>query len=402
VSIDVTQSPYNADNTGATDCTSAFQAASNAAQAMPTGAEIVFPAGKYMVSGQVNWGQSSGAKAVRHVGEGQQVTQIHMQGQANCWNVGQYATFGDINGDEGTFQMEGMGFYNDVSASSFTATNIAIYLSGVNHGRISDVGVYKGPTAQKVNQAIVMNGCSQVIVDSCDLWSVVNSVTYEGYCQVCTVRDSHLWTSSGSGASNTAALLYKGQTLGCAARHVICHDGDRGVLATQDSNGQTPHLFEFLDVETNNHTIAHFDFQYGVHATLLQCILSGAAVDLNVPGVNFGLNWQGEVTVSASQLIGVPGHGMVIKAGSGYLIEGCKWGGSGSYKAANNTYDELNCASGASQVSVRGNHFNTDTLLGVGTSMVPRWGINSAASSFSQTDNYFASSSLYGTGQHTP
>lgn len=396
MTIIVTDPAYGADPTGVADSTAAFQAAANAKEQLPTGAQIYIPAGQYSISGQVNWG---GAKPLVLSGDGQQVTRILCKGGgANFFNVGQGSTFGDITGSQGTFEMFGMSLYNMTSAPSFSDTNIALYLSGVNHGKITDVGFYKGPDAQKVNQAIVMNACNQVIVDSCDIWAIVNAVKYEGYCQVNTVRDSHLWTSSGSGAPNTAALLYQGQTLGCAARHVICHDGDRGVLAVQDSAGQTPHLFEFLDVETNNHTIAHFDFEYGVHASLLGCILSGAAVSVNVPGIVFGLNWQGEATVADTQLIGVPGHGVIIKAGAGYILDACKWGGGGSYKAANNTYDELNIGYGASEISVTNSHFNTDRLLGVGSSDVPRWAINSAVG-ITQANNRFAAASLYGSGQ---
>lgn len=393
---------FGADPTGVADSTANLQTAWNTIGSDTFGGKLHVPHGAYKITAQTSY---SSSKPLWIEGEGQQASQFRLASTSTSLGyicIAQGASFGDGTGNEGTVKITDLGFYNDVIPAAFTNVNRAIYMSGVNHGSMTNCGFYKGSTGHQVNQGVVMNGCSQFHIQDCDIWASVNPIAYMGYSQVCTVQDTHLWSSSGTGASNTAALLYAGQTLGAAARHVICHDGDRGVLAAQDSNGKEPHLLELYDVETNNHTITHMDIQVGVHFTAVGCILSGAAVSANVPGIVFGTAYQGEATVIGSQLIGVPGHSMIIKAGSGYVIEGNKFGGGGSYKAANNTYDELNIGSGATNVSVIGNHFNTDANMGVGTSMVPRYGLNSASPSLTTANNIYASASLYGTGQHNP
>jgi hypothetical protein len=390
---------FGADPTGTADCTTALNTAFSTIGADTFGGRLNVPKGAYKLQGQTSY---SSSKPISIVGEGQQASQFHMASTSSSLGymcIAQGATFGDRHGSEGTVELSGFSFYNDVTSSAFTNTNIALYLSGVNHGSARNIGIYQGAASQKVNQGIVHNGCSQFHIQDCDIWAVVNCVKYEGYCQVNTVEDSHLWSSSNSGAGNTAALLYYGQTLGCAARHVICHDGDRGVLATQDSGGQQPHLFEFLDVETNNHTISHFEFDYGLHVTMLGCILSGANVSNNPPGLFFGDNFQGEATIAATQFIGIPGHSAEVRGGGGYIFDHCKWGGSGSYKYSANAYDELFVIPGSNTVSVMGSRFNTDPILGVGTSMAPRYAINQNGGSVWQTDNEIASASLYGSGQ---
>lgn len=395
---------FGADPTGVADSTTNLQTAWNTIGADTFGGALNIPKGAYTITAQTSY---SSSKPLWIKGEGQQASQFRLNSTSTSLGyicIAQGASFGDLSGNKGTVRISDVGFYNDVVPVALSNVNRAVYMSGVDHGEVSNVGFYKGSTGHQNNQAVVMNGCNQVRISNCDIGGAVNPVAYMGYCQVCTVEDSHLWSGSvaSAGVNTGAAVLYSGQTLGASLRHVICHDGDRGVLAMQDGGGQQPHLLECYDVETNNHTVTHFDIQVGVHFTLLGGILSGAAVSTNVPGVVFGPSYQGEATIADTQFIGVPGHSMIIKAGSGYVVDSCKFGGGGSYKAANNTYDELNISSGATNVTVTSNHFNTDANMGVGTSMVPRYGLNSASPSLTTASNIYASAGLYGTGQHNP
>jgi len=64
--IDVTQAPYNADKTGATDARGAIQAAINAAS---KGDVVYLPAGTYRVDGQINIGSARSHITIRGAGD---------------------------------------------------------------------------------------------------------------------------------------------------------------------------------------------------------------------------------------------------------------------------------------------------------------------------------------------
>lgn len=82
---DVTQPPYNADNTGAVDATAAIQAALDG-----PGAIVYLPNGTYLVSGTINWPGSANSQK-RHILQGQSKlgTIIKLQDNASGYsNVG--------------------------------------------------------------------------------------------------------------------------------------------------------------------------------------------------------------------------------------------------------------------------------------------------------------------------
>lgn len=391
---------FGADPSGVADSTTNLQNAFNTIGSDTFGGKLTVPKGAYKITAQTAY---SSSKPLWIAGEGQQASQIRMASSSSSLayiDITQGASFGDENGAKGTIRLSDLGFYNDVNAPNFGDNNIAVYLSGVNHGDLTNCGVYLGAATQRVNQGFVLNGCNQFAIRNCEIWATVNAIYYEGYCQVCTIEDVHIWTPSNSGIGTAAAVLYRGQTLGCSMRHAILHDGDRGIYWTQDINGEQPHLFEAYDVEFNNHTIAAFQMDYGLHATLTGCLWSGSAPDVAVPGLLIGANYTGDVTLTGCEFIGMSGHSVQINGGTGYTFDGCNFGGSGSYKYAANTYDEINVPSGAgvNYVSVNDCHFNVNPNLGVGTSMPPRYAINGNGAGLAQTDNMFAANSLYGAG----
>jgi hypothetical protein len=368
-----------ADPTGAADSTAAFQAGLNViAASTAAGGRLHVPAGQYKVATGVTY---RGTAPLSITGDGPQASQIRMAntaGGSTYFSITNTGAWGDERGQDGTVILDGLSFHNDHYAGSFGATNIAVYMNGVDFGGIYNCGFYKGGGGQRVNQAIVMNECNQVVVDNCNIFAAVNGVAFTGYCQVNAIRDTSIWMPSGTGVPTAAGVLFSGQTLGTHMRAVVLHDGDRGLLWTQDSGGKDPHLFVGYDIEPNNHTIAAMEFDTGVHVYLSQCIFSGAGVRANVPGLVFGPRFQGGALLDSCAFIGQPGHAVQIQGGTGYKFQGCEFGGSGSYKYAPNAADEINIGAGVAEVSIEGCHFNVDQVAGLGTGNQPRSAVYAA------------------------
>ena len=364
-----------ADPTGSASCDAAFNAAITALTAAG-GGTLYIPTGQYKLTSGVSY---SGTVPLRIVGDGPQATQIRMANTATSStyiSITNTGSWGDQTGSDGWVLVDGISFYNDHYVGAFSDTNIALYMNGVDWGLVVNCGFYKGTGGQRINQAIVMNACNQIVVDNCNIWSVVNGIALTGYNQVNVIRDTSIWQPSGSGVSTAASVLFQGQCLGTNMRHVVFHDGDRGILWTEDGGGNQPHIFVGLDVEFNNHTIAAAEFDYGVHLYLINSVFSGASVSLNVPGLKLGSNWQGDVILDACEFIGQPGTCIDIEAGTGITISNCVFGGSSTYKYASNTYDEIYIASGVSQVSISNCHFNVNANAGLGTTNPPRYAVN--------------------------
>jgi hypothetical protein len=365
-----------ADPTGTADSTGAFQAALDtlavAAAGTTAGGSLYVPTGKYKIATGVTY---RGTAPLTIAGDGPQASQIRMAnaaGSSTCLNIANTGSWGDERGRDGTFILSGLSFHNDAWPGSFGDTNIAVYLSGVDFGGIYNCGFYKGAASQRVNQAIVLNECNQVVIDNCNIFAAVNGVAFTGYCQVNSIRDTSIWMPSGTRVPTAACVLFQGQTLGTHMRAVVLHDGDRGILWTRDSGGKDPHLFVGYDVEPNNHTIAAMQFDTGVHVYLSQCVFSGAAVHANVPGLLFGPRFQGGALVDSCAFIGQPGHAVQIQGGTGYKFQGCEFGGGGSYKYAPDACDEINIGAGVGEVTIDSCHFNTDQVAGLGAANQPR------------------------------
>ncbi len=381
VSLSVTDSAFagGADPSGAADSTAAFQAALDEVAGNATGGSVHVPSGKYKIVGGLTF---TGTAPLTITGDGPQASQLRLASTADSstyFSITQTGTWGDQTGQDGTVIINGLSFHNDQYVGSFGATNIALYLDNVDFGGVYNCGFYKGTGSQRINQAIVLNQCNQVVVDNCNIFAAVNGVAFTGYCQVNAIRDTSIWMPSGTQVPTAAAVLFSGKTLGTHMRGVVLHDGDRGILWTRDAGGNDPHLFVGYDIEPNNHTIAAMEFDTGVHVYLSHCIFSGASVRADVPGLVFGPHFQGGALVDSCAFLGQPGHSVVINGGTGYKFQGCEFGGGGVYKYAPNVCDEINIASGVGQVSIDGCHFNTDSVAGLGNSNPPRSAVAVAA-----------------------
>jgi hypothetical protein len=177
-----------------------------------------------------------------------------------------------------------------------------------------------------------------------------------------------------TGVPTAAAALYIGQVLTGNMESVIFHDGDRGILWTQDSEGNIPHLFFCYNAQPNNHSVAAMEFDYGAQVYLTECFFSASKsiVDADVPGLVFGPNFQGSGKVEGSQFLGATGNTISLQGGKGFFITDCEIGGNGTYKYAANSYDEINIGASVAAVSIESCHFNVDALAGPGTSNQPR------------------------------
>jgi hypothetical protein len=397
--VDITASPYNADPTGSSDSTSGIQAALNQVAANG-GGTIYVPTGNYKITSGLAYHSSTGLMIT---GDGPQASNFRL---ASTSTSIQYLTItqtgefvGGNLGKQGTVIIEDVAFYNDEQAASFADTHVAVVLNNVNFGQVRNVGIYEGTGPQWINQGIILHACNQIDIDNANIFTSVNGVVFTGYGQVNNISNTSIWMKT-TGQPNAAAVLYLGQTLTANMVSVICHDGDRGVLWTQDSTGAIPHLFFGFNVQPNNHTVAAMQFDVGAQVYLTECFFSASTsiVDQPIPGLVFGPSFQGSGTVVSSQFLGAQGHTIWLQGGQGFYITGCEIGGNGKYKFAANTYDEIHVESAASQVTIDTSHFDVDTLATTGTSNAPRGAVYAASGTTNvSVSNCIGAGASYGT-----
>jgi hypothetical protein len=369
-----------ADPKGAADSTAAFQSALSAIGSAGGGVLYV-PTGSYKLTSGVSY---AGTAPLRILGDGPQASRIRMASASSSvsyLSITQNGTFGDEKGQDGTVIIESLSFHNDIYSGAFANTNIALYLNGVNFGKISDVCFYKGSASQRVNQAIVCHACNQVDIDNCNIFAAVNGIAFTGFCQVNNVSNTSVWTPAGTGVPTAACVLYFGQTLTANMANVVFHRGDRGILWTQDAAGGLPHLFFGDNVQPNNHSIACMEFDAGAQVYLTECFFSNARslVAASVPGLVFGPKFQGSALVQGCQFNGMQGHAISVQGGTGFIVKGCEFGGNSAYKAAANAYDEINIGASAAEVTIDACHFNVNALAGLGAANQPRSAVYTAA-----------------------
>lgn len=397
--LDITSSPYGADPTGSRDCTSAIQAALNHVGS-GGGGVIYVPAGNYKVTAGLTYDSSS---PLMITGDGPQASNLRLASTSTSikyLSITQTGAFvGGNLGRQGTVIIENLAFYNDHQAGSFSDTNVAIVMNNVNFGQIQNVGIYEGTAAQWINQGIMLNACNQVDIDNANIFTAVNGVVVTGYSQVNNISNTSLWMRY-TGVPTAAATLYLGRVLTANMESVIFHDGDRGILWTQDSGGNIPHLLFCYNAQPNNHSVAAMEFDYGAQVYLTECFFSGSKkiVDAAVPGVLIGPNFQGSAKVAGSQFNGITGHTISVQGGAGFFISGCEIGGNGAYKYAADTYDEINVGASVKEVTIDSCHLNVDGLAGAGTSNQPRSALYVAAGATEVTvSNSKGAGTAYGT-----
>jgi hypothetical protein len=379
--LNITASPYNADPTGTSDSTSGIQAALNQVAANGGGA-IYVPAGNYKITSGMNYNSSTGLLIT---GDGPQASNFRLASTSTSTTyltITQTGEFvGGNLGKQGTVVIENVAFYNDQpTAGAFSDQNAVLKLDHVNFGQIRNVCIYQGTAPQWINQGMILNACNQVDIDNANLFTAVNGFVFTGYGQVNNISNTSIWGRY-TGVSTAAAVLYLGQTLTANLVSVICHDGDRGILWTEDSSGAIPHLLFAYNVQPNNHSVAGMQFDVGAQVYLTECFFSAQTgiVDQPIPSVIFGPKFQGSGTVVSSQFNGAQGHTIWLQGGQGFFITGCEIGGNGKYKYATNTYDEIHVEAAVSQVTIDTTHFNVDTLATTGTSNAPRSAVYAAS-----------------------
>lgn len=375
--IDITASPYNADPTGHSDSTRSIQAALK--QVAANGGGVIYlPTGNYKITSSLTYNSSS---PLMITGDGPQASNFRLASTSTNIEYLAITQTGEFVGGElgtqGTVIIKDMAFYNDHYAGSFSNTNVAIVMNRVNFGQIQNVGLYKGTGSQPgrgINQGIVLNECNQVDIDNCNIFVAVNGIVVTGYSQVNNISNTSIWATYND-VPTAAAVAYLGQVLTANMESVICHDGNRGILWTQDSGGNVPHLLFAYNVQPNNHSVAAMEFDYGAQVYLTECFFSGSKsiVNADVPGILFGSNFQGSATVNSCQFNGITGHTISAQGGKGFFITGCEIGGQGkSYKYAANTYDEINIGASVAEVTIDSCHFNVDALAEFGGGDYPR------------------------------
>jgi len=379
--VDITASPYNADPTGSSDSTSGIQAALDQVAANG-GGTIYVPAGNYKITSGLTYNSSTGLLIT---GDGPQASNFRLASTSTSiqyLTITQTGQFVNGNlGKQGTVVIENVAFYNDEQAASYSDTHAVIVMNQVNFGQVRNVCIYEGTGPQWINQGIILNKCNQVDVDNANIFTAVNGVVVSGYSQVNNISNTSIWMKT-TGQPTAAAVLYLGQVLTANMVSVICHDGDRGVYFTQDSEGNVPHLLFAYNVQPNNHTVAAMEIDYGAQVYLTECFFSASTsiVDMPIPGILFGPNYQGSATVVSSQFNSVAGHTISLQGGKGFFITGCEIGGqSKTYKYAANSYDEINIGASVAEVTIDSCHFNVDGLAELGGANPPRSAVYAAS-----------------------
>jgi hypothetical protein len=399
--VDITAAPYNADPTGSSDSTSGIQAALN--QVAANGGGVLYvPAGNYKITSGLTYNSST---CLMITGDGPQASNFRLAAAAasiqylTITQTGQFV--GGNLGKQGTVVIENVAFYNDEQAASYSDTHAVIVMNQVNFGQVRNVCIYEGTGPQWINQGIILNKCNQVDIDNANIFTAVNGIVVSGYSQVNNISNTSVWMKT-TGQPNAAAVLYLGQVLTANMVSVICHDGDRGVYFTQDSDGNVPHLLFAYNVQPNNHTVAAMEIDYGAQVYLTECFFSASTsiVDQPIPGILFGPEFQGSATVVSSQFNSVAGHTISLQGGKGFFISGCEIGGQSKvYKYAANSYDEINIGASVAEVTIDSCHFDVDGLAGLGGANPPRSAVYAASGATQITvSNSKGAGSAYASG----
>src|ERR1700722_297221 len=242
---------FGADPTGTSDSTAAIQDTLNAI-ITADGGVMYISAGDYLCSG-VTYNSTS---PLRIIGDAPGVSNILCNNSSN-----DVIYLNIIN--PATFRADNFSFTQKVAAPAAADVNVALAVNNVNWGKIDNVTVQEGAGNIKLNQGFVLTNCNYIDIDNCLVYAVVNGLAFAGSCQVNNIRSTTTWLASGSGVSTAAGILVQGDTLTLHANQVVMHDGDRGVLWTEDSSGNIPHVFIGYDLETNNPKINGMEFDYG-------------------------------------------------------------------------------------------------------------------------------------------
>ncbi len=369
-----------ADPTGVADSKAAFQAALNAISANH-GGTLYIPAGDYKLTSGLTYTSSY---SLRIQGDGPQATRIH--------GVSTSGVYLDITGpnnevvttgNDGAHIIDGISYYNDTDATSPSTTNIFIRMTHVMYGQISNVGVYTGLATGRINQAIVLTNCKYVDTVNNMLFVLVNGVactaTGTDKNEVCRIRQTTIWqTDNGGNVATAAGILCYGRVLTLHISEVVCHHGPRALYCKSDGT-YAPHLIFAYDFEPNNHSVAYVELADGLRVDMVNCFFSGGSYNGTIPGLLVDSTFEGALYLTGCNIVSVPGHSIDIEGGKGYNITGCQFGGSGIYKNAANTYDEIHIAGMTDHITIDACHFNTDGNSEYGTNK-PRSALNVGSS----------------------
>jgi hypothetical protein len=387
--VNVKSPQFGATGNNSTDDSTAIQAALNYIAGLPSGGTLYVPAGDYKI---IASGLSyTATTALRIVGDGPSSTNIHQAGSATgfiCLSVSNAIKV----------RMENFSIRNDTTAASFTDTNIGISLTGIDWASLNNVVMQTGASPNRVNQCIVMNTCTNVDIDCCDLRGYVNSVVIAGYTQCVNIRDGSTACNDNTGVATASNILMQDTAQTLHMVNQVINSGDRGLLCTSTTGGANPAFVWLYDVEVNNTIFAGFEFDNGAEVWITACGLATNTTGGGYPGISFGTNFQGTAYMSQCFLVGWPGHSISIQGGNGFGISDCTMGGSGGGKYQSNLYDEINIQGTVNFVTISGCHFNTDPYFGfAGTHPRSAIYVESGASEVLISDCISALYTSYGT-----
>ena len=206
-----------------------------------------------------------------------------------------------------------------------------------------------------------------------------NVVSYAGYFYTCLVNNTGV-TPSNSGASTTDWQVFGGGAATLSVFNVTTFRGDWAIWANTPGATNEPTFIYINNMQVNRPYVGGLYLGSGsqLWADYLWVSMSGnpatlpagsigAGNPVNTTGILFDGGYNGWASVMNSVFQGPSNHGIWIKSGQGFIFTGCSFGSIGS--AASNTYDDLHIATGVSNVTVTGCHFDADiynTLAGGG------------------------------------
>ena len=373
---------YGADPTGTNDSSTAFQNALTAIKNAGGGC-LYIPTGNYKIGTALTYNANH---PLRITGDGPAASVI----LAN--NSSSNITYLLVTSTS-RFTADNFSLNNNVNSPAFSDTNIGIQLTSVTWASFFNVAMQTAAASNRLNQCVVLDNCTNVDFNVCDLRSYVNCVSMIGTTAAVAVRGGSFSQNAGSGVSTAAAVLMNVDPATLHLTNMVFNSGDRGVLMTGGS-GANPAFVWMYDVEFNSISINALECDSGAEIWADSCWFNTTSVAGGDSAISIGSSFEGVAYFHQCTFQGWTEHTVALGGGGGYSFTDCTFGNDS--KASANTYDEINVAASVSDITISGCHFNVDPYYGLGSTK-PRSGVNiaSGVTNYHVSDNIFATS--YGT-----
>lgn len=349
---------FGAKGDGATDDTAAIQRALDKAGSGTGNTVVYLPTGNYVVSGPLSY-------PYKHA--------LTIQGDGiNGWNNGTviwwkpgsspYNIF-DIGG--GAVNTSSVNIYDlQITTFSVNSTPAAGYV-GINCNTVGNVTVKRVMITQSFTGGFAPPTTGIKCI-SCGGSNIVDCPAVNGYGdavwmnagKIMYIANTGLGTVLGSGGAGIrmdggAQSLY-------AINSGVQGNGDRGIYVPDGG------LIALENFSINPVSVCAVELVAGsgFWAHQLWTSHSGGGNTPLIHGFVIGSGFLGGVYLSDCTFQDWTGHGMLVNGGKGIIVRGCSFGINGSFTGAPHTYDDIHLGGSATNITIAGNHFNSDPFMG--------------------------------------